>query len=321
MIIVTGGAGFIGSNLVETLNRRGMEDILVVDDLSRGIKFRNLADLKIADYIDKEAFIGEIRSGGSPFTKAAAILHMGACSDTTLWDGRYMMENNFTYSKSLMEFSENYGIPFIYASSAATYGGSRVFTESPEYEKPLNVYGYSKLLLDQLYRRRFAESRNQIVGLRYFNVYGPRESHKGAMASVAFHFNNQNKKDKRIRLFKGSDGYADGEQRRDFVYVGDAAEATLWFLDHPDISGIFNIGTGRSETFNQVADAVINHHGFGEKEYIDFPDHLKGKYQSCTQADLSRLRAAGCDMEFKSVKTGVTRYLEWLERHREFVSA
>lgn len=313
MIIVTGGAGFIGSNLVCALNKRGREDIIVVDNLENGSKFKNLADQKICDYIDKIDFIDSIVQGCFSLDGIEAIFHLGACSDTTQWDGRYMMQNNFTYSKLLLESCADHKIPLIYASSAAVYGISSTFKEDPEFEKPLNVYGYSKLLFDQVVRRAMPADTNQMVGLRFFNVYGPRESHKGSMASVAFHFNNQNKASGRIRLFKGSDGYGDGEQRRDFIYVSDAVAVMLWFWDHPRQSGIFNVGTGRSQTFNDVANAVIRHHGSGEKEYIPFPENLSGRYQSYTQADLSRLRSAGCDVYFKTIEEAVSEYLGWLD--------
>lgn len=313
MIIVTGGAGFIGSNLIEALNKRGETDVIAVDNLENGIKFKNLADLQVCDYLDKEEFLAAADKGTFPFARVKAVFHLGACSDTTEWDGRYMMRNNFTYSKKLLHTCEEHRIPFIYASSAATYGGSEAFVEKPEFEKPLNIYGYSKLLFDQYTRRLLPKAETQIVGLRYFNVYGPRESHKGSMASVAYHFYNQVRQDGKIRLFEGSGGFKDGEQQRDFISVTDAVEITLWFLEHPEVSGIFNAGTGRSQTFNDVASAVINHHKSGEIEYISFPEHLAGKYQSYTRADLSKLRAAGCDLEFKTVEQGVSEYLKWLD--------
>ncbi|MFP4531913.1 MAG: ADP-glyceromanno-heptose 6-epimerase [Desulfobacterales bacterium] len=313
MIIVTGGSGFIGSNLIEALNQRGITDITVVDNLKNGIKFKNLADLQIKDYLDKQEFLSAVENRSFPFAGVNGVFHLGACSDTTEWNGRYMMENNFTYSKKLLHACTDHKIPFIYASSAATYGGAHSFAEKPEFEKPLNIYGYSKLLFDQYVRRIFHEYASQIVGLRYFNVYGPRELHKGSMASVAYHFYNQNRANGRIRLFEGSGGYQSGEQQRDFIYVSDAAELTLWFMDNPEVSGIFNAGTGSSQTFNEMAQAVISYHGFGEIEYIPFPENLTGKYQSYTQADLSKLREAGCCLEFRTVKQGVSEYLKWLD--------
>ncbi len=314
MIIVTGGAGFIGSNLVKALNERGCDDILVVDDLTDGTKFFNLADCTIADYEDKDAFLEAVEAGKGPGVSVEAIFHQGACSTTTEWNGRFMMENNYRYSKTLLHYCLERRIPFLYASSAAVYGRGPGFREEPRYEKPLNVYGYSKLLFDQYVRRLLPRAESQVVGFRYFNVYGPREQHKGSMASVAFHHNNQILNGGRVRLFEGCDGYGDGEQRRDFIYVGDVTEANLWFLDHPDRSGIFNLGTGRSQTFNEIAHAVIDFHGGGEIEYIPFPDHLQGRYQSFTEADLSALRAAGYDRPFRSVQEGVRAYLEWLNR-------
>ncbi len=314
MIIVTGGAGFIGSNLVKALNERGCDDILVVDDLTDGTKFVNLADCAIADYEDKDAFLEAVEAGKGPDGTVEAIFHQGACSTTTEWNGRFMMENNYRYSKTLLHYCLERRIPFLYASSAAVYGQGPGFREEPRYERPLNVYGYSKLLFDQYVRRLLPRAESQVVGFRYFNVYGPREQHKGSMASVAFHHNNQILNGGRVRLFEGCDGYGDGEQRRDFIYVGDVAEANLWFLDHPDRSGIFNLGTGRSQTFNEIAHAVIDFHGGGEIEYIPFPDHLQGRYQSFTEADLSALRAAGYDRPFRSVQEGVRAYLEWLNR-------
>ncbi|WJW75262.1 ADP-glyceromanno-heptose 6-epimerase [Thiohalobacter sp. IOR34] len=311
MIIVTGGAGFIGSNIVKALNESGQDDILVVDNLSNGVKFKNLADLQIRDYMDKQDFIERVRAGAAP-GPVEAVFHEGACSATTEWDGRYMMHNNYDYSKDLLHFCLEHGVSYLYASSASVYGGGRVFRESLEYEEPLNVYGYSKFQFDQYVRRILPQAGSQVVGFRYFNVYGPREQHKGSMASVAFHLNNQLKEGDSVRLFEGCDGYGDGEQRRDFIYVGDAVEVNLWFLGHPDRSGIFNVGTGRSQTFNDVANAVIAWHGRGHIEYIPFPDHLKGRYQSFTEADISALRAAGYERPFKTVEQGVAEYMALL---------
>ncbi|WNL38930.1 ADP-glyceromanno-heptose 6-epimerase [Halomonas sp. PAMB 3232] len=316
MIVVTGGAGFIGANIVKALNARGRTDIIVVDDLSDGTKFVNLVDCTLYDYRDKDAFLMEVQASlrGEPCDLPAieAIFHEGACSDTTEWDGQYMMENNFEYSKVLLEYCEQHGIAFLYASSAATYGGSEVFKESPEFEKPLNVYGYSKLLFDQHVRARMPTLTTQVVGFRYFNVYGPREQHKGKMASVAFHNHGQVKNGQTLKLFGAFDGYEAGMQSRDFVFVGDVVDVNLWFLDHPGVSGIFNLGTGRAEPFKAIGEAVIDYYGQGQIDYIDFPDELKGRYQSYTRADISRLRDAGCDVEFKTVAQGVKAYLEWL---------
>ena len=311
MIIVTGGAGFIGSNLVLGLNARGYDDILVVDHLKNGSKFRNLVDGRIADYLDRDAFLQRLQAGDFEGKSIEAIFHQGACSATTEWDGQYMMTNNYEYSKILLTYCQIHRIPLIYASSAAVYGGNLQFKEELAYEGPLNVYGYSKFQFDQ-YVRRQHNLQAPLVGLRYFNVYGPRESHKGSMASVAFHLHNQLRDGDEIRLFEGCDGYGNGEQRRDFVYVGDIVDINLWFLDHPQVSGIFNCGTGRSQTFNDVANAVIRHYGRGNIRYIPFPEHLKGCYQSFTEANLEHLRAAGCDHYFKTVEEGVSLYMAWL---------
>lgn len=312
MIVVTGGAGFIGSNLIKELNERGHHDILVVDDLTDGTKFKNLVDCDIADYCDKEEFLAQITENKA-FGKIEAIFHQGACSTTTEWDGRFMMRNNYEYSKALLHYSLDHKIPFIYASSAAIYGGGKVFKEMIEYEMPLNVYGYSKFLFDQYVRRILPHAKSQIVGLRYFNVYGPRESHKGPMASVAFHLNNQIKEGT-VKLFEGNDGYPDGEQQRDFIYVGDAVNVNLWFFENPGKSGLFNVGTGNAEPFNSVAKAVISWHKQGKIMYTPFPDHLRGCYQSFTQADINNLREAGYTAPFKTVAEGVKEYLDWLHR-------
>ncbi|MGD9108779.1 MAG: ADP-glyceromanno-heptose 6-epimerase [Gammaproteobacteria bacterium] len=312
MIIVTGGAGFIGSNIVKALNNRGVTDILVVDELTDGRKFKNIVDCEITDYLNKDFFLDMLFEDG--FDKPIeAIFHQGACSDTTEWNGKFMMENNYDYSKMLLHYCLAKKIPFIYASSAAIYGVEKVFKEEIQYEKPLNVYGYSKFLFDQYVRKLLPSAKSQVVGLRYFNVYGPREFHKGKMASVAFHFNEQIKQTDVVKLFEGCDGYADGEQLRDFIYVGDAVAVNLWFLDHPKKSGIFNLGTGKAQTFNDVAHAVIDWHSGGKIEYIPFPKELKDCYQSFTQADLTKLRKAGCKIKFKSVEQGVKEYMQNIE--------
>lgn len=314
MIIITGGAGFIGSNLVKTLNQRGFDDIIVVDNLSNGLKFKNLVDCKIADFIDKAVFLEQLQQGFFKHQHIRAIFHQGACSSTTEWDGRYMMSNNYEYSKELLFYCQQHAIPFIYASSAAVYGTDTTSKEELAFESPLNVYGYSKFQFDQYCRRLWPTFSSQVVGLRYFNVYGPREAHKGNMASVAYHLHNQLKNGDSVKLFEGSDGYANGEQRRDFVFVGDVVDVNLWFLDNPNVSGIFNTGTGHSQTFNDVANAVIAYHKRGTIQYIPFPDHLKGCYQSFTQANLDALRAAGYTQPFKTVEQGVSLYLEALTR-------
>ncbi len=311
MIVVTGGAGFIGSNLVRALNRRGEREILVVDDLTDGHKFTNLVDCEIADYWDKDLFQQRLSSGLK--FQPTCIFHQGACSVTTEWNGRYMMETNYRYSAEILDYCLANEIPLIYASSAAVYGASKEFKEDPRSERPLNVYGYSKLLFDQYVRRKLAAATSQVVGLRYFNVYGPGEAHKGAMASIAWHLNQQVLDGGEAKLFEASGGYEAGEHRRDFIYVDDVASVNLWFSQHPEYSGIFNVGTGQASTFNEVADAVIKWHGKGEIVYVPFPGNLKSSYQSFTEADISALRAAGYTAGFTDVSGGVSAYLSTLD--------
>ncbi len=311
MIVVTGGAGFIGSNIVAQLNDSGREDIVVVDDLTDGRKFANIQGLTIADYLDKDEFRTAIAAGS--LSRPEAIFHQGACAVTTEWDGRHMMDVNYRFSMELLEYCLAGGTPLIYASSAAVYGASVEFAEdNPALERPLNVYGYSKLLFDQVVRRRLPAANSQIVGLRYFNVYGPGESFKGNMASVALHFHEQLLECGQLRLFEGSHGYGPGEQRRDFVYVKDIAKLNTWFLGHPECSGVFNAGTGASSTFNDVAAAVIHWHGSGEIQYVPFPDGLKERYQSFTEADISALRGTGYSESFVDVRHGIRDYLDCL---------
>jgi ADP-L-glycero-D-manno-heptose 6-epimerase len=309
MIIVTGGAGFVGSNIIEGLNRRGLNDILVVDHLVNGRKMHNLADLDIKDYLDRAEFLERMEAGQS-FGKVEAVFHQGACSATTEWDGQFVMRNNFEYSKKLLHWCLGNQTQFLYASSASVYGkGERGFREDRAFEHPINMYAFSKFQFDQYVRKLTGRHDSQVVGFRYFNVYGPREAHKGSMASTAFHFNAQVKSEGRAKLFAGTDGYGDGEQRRDFVYVKDCVAANLWFFDHPQKSGIFNLGTGRASSFNEVAQAVLDWHGRGVIEYVPFPDHLRGAYQSHTQADLTQLREAGFEAPFASVRDGISSYL------------
>jgi ADP-L-glycero-D-manno-heptose 6-epimerase len=320
---VTGAAGFIGSNLVKALNKHGETGIVAVDDLTQGDKFRNLVGCEIADYIDRAEFLERVE-GGAFDGVLDGILHLGACSDTMESDGHYMMENNYRYSLDLLEFCQEEEIPFIYASSASVYGSGRVFREGASHEAPLNVYGYSKYLFDQIVRGRLHDLHAPVVGLRYFNVYGLNEGHKGRMASVAWHFFSQYRSDGRVRLFEGSGGFGNGEQRRDFVSVEDAVKVNLHFLNEKKTSGIYNVGTGRAQTFNDVAVATVNAcRAFegkpaldlaelrqqGAIEYIPFPDALKGKYQSFTEADLTALRKSGYDAPFLTVEEGVGRYV------------
>lgn len=329
-IVVTGAAGFIGSNIVKALNERGVKNIIAVNNLTKADKFKNLIDCDIVDYLDKHDFIERIQAGHFD-GEIDAILHEGACSDTMETDGRYMMENNYRYSLILLDWCQDQDVQFLYASSAATYGGSNVFKEERQYEGPLNVYGYSKFLFDQIVRQRLAQDpSSQIVGFRYFNVYGPRETHKGRMASVAFHNYNQFKAEGKVKLFEGSHGYENGGQQRDFVFVGDVAKVNLFFLDHPEKSGIFNLGSGRAQSFNDVAVAAVNGcrkakgnapltlaelRAQGLLEYIAFPEALKGKYQAFTQGDLTRLREAGYEAPMATVEEGVSQYIEWLHKH------
>ena len=312
-IIVTGGAGMIGSNIIKGLNDGGKNNITVVDNLKDGKKFWNLTELDISDYFDKIDFLDKVQNRKG-FENVEAVFHEGACSSTTEWDGQYMMENNYEYSKVLLHYCLERKVPFFYASSAATYGDSTVYKEEPKNENPINIYGYSKYLFDQYVRRNETYFESQVVGFRYFNVYGPREQHKGSMASVAFHLNNQIQAGENPKLFEGSGGYGNGEQRRDFIYVSDAVNINLWMMEHPEVMGIFNIGTGKSQTFNEVAESVIKYHGKGEIEYIPFPNHLKGSYQSFTEADLTKLRATGYDGSFNTVQEGIDEYMEWLHR-------
>jgi ADP-L-glycero-D-manno-heptose 6-epimerase len=326
-VIVTGAAGFIGANNVKRLNERGVTDIVAVDNLTRADKFRNLVDCELADYLDKTEFLDLVRRRALP--RPEVVFHQGACSDTMETDGRYMLENNYRYTLALFEWCQAERVPFIYASSAATYGLTQTFSEDRANEKPLNVYGYSKFLFDQVLRRRMSALTAPVIGLRYFNVYGPRESHKGRMASVAFHHFNQFRAEGRVRLFEGSHGYANGEQRRDFIHVDDVVAVNLFFWDQPT-SGIYNLGTGRAQSFNDVALTVVNTlrasrnepalslaqaARMGLVEYIPFPDALRGKYQAFTQADITRLRAAGYQAPMQTVEQGTASYVRWLLEH------
>lgn len=326
--VVTGAAGFIGSNIVKALNQKGIRKIIAVDDLTDGTKIHNLADCDILHYMDKNEFMECILKHRLPFKDIRAVFHEGACSDTMEHNGVFMMQNNYQYTLDLFEWCQDMKIPLFYASSAAVYGGGSVFVENRENEKPLNVYGYSKFLFDQVLRRRMKKGlRSQVVGFRYFNVYGINEQHKGRMASVAFHHYNQYKENGFVTLFGSYDGYANGEQKRDFVSVEDVVKVNLHFLEHSKISGIFNLGTGRAESFNQLASSTVNALRQLDNQpklslsemveqkiirYIDFPDSLKGKYQSFTQADLTQLRQAGYKDEFLTVEEGVFRYINHL---------
>ncbi len=324
--IITGAAGFIGSNLVKALNLRGEHNIIAVDNLKNADKFKNLADCEIADYLDKHDFLKKLQDGFFDGL-VSAVLHQGACSNTMETDGHYMMDNNYQYTLELLNYCQNEEVPFLYASSASVYGSGQVFKENRDCEKPLNVYAYSKFLFDQIVRRRWHKRDAQIVGLRYFNVYGQREQHKGRMASVAFHFFNQYRDSGRVKLFEGIEGYANGGQLRDFVSIEDVVKVNMHFIDNPHKSGIFNLGTGQAQSFNEVAVATINtlRLAAGKNaltlaelqqqeliQYIPFPEPLRGKYQSYTQADISALRAVGYNEPFLTVEQGVANYVEYL---------
>jgi ADP-L-glycero-D-manno-heptose 6-epimerase len=320
--VVTGAAGFVGSRLVAALNRHGVSDIIAVDNLAHADKFRNLAGCEIADYVDQADFLARLETLEGA---VEAVLHQGACSDTMESDGRYMMDNNYAYSRSLLHWCQDEEVPLLYASSASVYGAGPEFREERGCEAPLNIYGYSKFLFDQYVRKALPRRSSQVAGFRYFNVYGPNEQHKGRMASVAFHAYQQFLAAGKVKLFVGSDGYGDGEQRRDFVHVDDVVDVNLWFLEHRDISGVYNCGTGRAQSFNQLAAAVINAVqgtqwpvrelvAKGLIEYIAFPPQLVGKYQSFTQADLTRLRTAGYIAEFMTVEQGASAYVKELQK-------
>jgi ADP-L-glycero-D-manno-heptose 6-epimerase len=324
-VAVTGAAGMIGSNIAHALTAAGFDDIIAVDDLRQGDKFRNLRGARISDYFDQEEFYG--RFARRELGKIAVVFHQGACSDTMEQDGRLMLRSNYRCSKDLLDACQLQGVRLVYASSAAIYGNSTTFVEQPQFERPLNVYGYSKLLFDDVVRRVLPSATSQLVGLRYFNVYGPREQHKGRMASVAFHHFNQYRDSGKVRLFGEYGGYGPGQQVRDFIHVDDVVALNLWFLEHPHSNGVFNLGTGRAQPFNDVAQATVNacrakrgepeltleqQVRQGMVEYTPIPEELIGKYQCRTQADLTALRAAGVEHEFLDVATGVRRYVEWL---------
>ena len=325
MYIVTGGAGFIGSNLVHELNRHGITDILIVDNFSDPRKLFNLHGAQFTDYMDKREFRKALTQKALGIPRVKAIFHQGACSNTLVDDGVYMMDNNFTCSKEILNYAIEQGAPLIYASTAAVYGlsGPGHFTPTRENEKPLNIYGFSKLAFDQHFRHRMAKEALPIsvVGLRYFNVYGPREGHKGRMASVIHHFSSQILENRKVTLFEGSGGYGDGEQRRDFVFVGDLARLNMFFAQvgpySPQGPGqmrlyqtVVNAGSGKARTFNEVVKALMKVHGEAEIEYMPFPTDLNARYQHFTEADLTGLRETGCDLEFTQLEDGVRKTFE-----------
>jgi len=312
MIIVTGGAGFIGSNIVRALNERGRTDILIVDNLGNSEKYKNLIGLRFVDYRHKEDFIKNLDSAAQ---NVEAIFHNGACSNTMEYDVNFMMNSNYEYSKELFKLCIRKKIPFIYASSAAVYGlGKKGFREEEACEAPINPYAFSKLLFDRYVRQFLGKIDSKIIGLRYFNVYGPQESHKGKMASIFYQIYKRMKLGGGPRLFKGTDGYRDGEQKRDFIYVKDVAKINLWCLDNPIANGIYNCGTGHAHTFNDVAKAMIESmHSKMRTTYCEFPDELIGKYQSYTEADMKKIQAAGYKGGFTNFVVAVEEYCRFLE--------
>ena len=321
MIVVTGGSGFIGSNLVNFLNDIGEEEILIVEELDTYVKkFENLKDLKYLDCLDKQAFIQDLKRNSTKYkNNISQIFHLGACSKTTEPDRDYIMSTNFVFSKDLLEYSANNKISLIYASSASVYGEGKAFIEQPKYESYLNHYAESKLMFDNYYRDNMSKINSQVVGLRYFNVFGPREHHKQGMSSVIYHFFNQRKSHSEIKLFKGSHGYEDGEQRRDFIHVDDTVKVKNWFKQNPAVSGIYNVGTGTSRTFNDIAVCVLDYYKNEDPNavmsYIDFPEGLEDQYQAFTEADMSLLKSKGYNESFTSLEKGVKLYLDWLSKN------
>ena len=314
MIVVTGGAGFIGSNLVNPLNKNGIKDVLIIEELDKYTKkFENLKNLEYLDCISKDTFLSEIKNNKYA-DEIKYIFHLGACSKTTEPDRNYIMSTNYDYSVELLQYSANRNIPLIYASSASVYGAGNKFYEDPKYESYLNHYAESKLMFDNYYRENISKISSQVVGLRYFNVYGPREHHKEGMSSVVYHFYNQMNSSSCINLFKGSHGYEDGEQRRDFIYVQDTIDLKLWFMNNSELSGIYNVGTGTSRPFNDIAKSVISFFGDGQVNYVDFPKNLEAQYQAYTQADIRKLREINYTSEFTDLESGVSQYLKWLAR-------
>ena len=309
MSIVTGGAGFIGSNIVKGLNDQGRDDILVVDNLTNMVKFKNIQGLKGMDYCDKLDFIEDVKNGKWIHAPIEVIFHEGACSDTMEYNGKYMMENNFQYTKTLMHFAMDRKIQFLYASSASTYGsGQKGFREEPACEEALNVYAFSKLFFDNYARRYFDKAESQIAGFRYFNVYGPQENHNGKMASMVRQMFLQWQKDHEVKLFGEYDGYGPGEQTRDFIYVKDVVKVLFYFWQHPELKGVYNLGTGKAHTFNDMEKAVLDFFGSGKLVYVPFPEVLKGKYQSYTQADTTKLNQTGYEGGFTDFAESVKEY-------------
>jgi ADP-L-glycero-D-manno-heptose 6-epimerase len=311
MIVITGGAGFIGSKILRAMNAAGREDILVVDDLTDGSKYKNLLGCKFHDYQHHQDFLTQL-ANNVPFADSiTAIVHQGACSSDTETDGRYMMKNNFSYSKVLLHYCADKKIPFIYASSSDVYGAADKFTESESDLRPLNVCAFSKFAFDNYVQRILPDIGSQVVGMRYFDVYGPGEETKGDSASVIARSIESLNAEAKIELYEGSGGYGDGEQRRDFVHVDDIASANLWFLDNDNVSGIYNIGTGVSHSFNDLANTLIDLRGSGKVKYIPLPEG-DSSFQPFSEADISALREAGYDKDFISMQDGVASYYKYI---------
>lgn len=310
MIIVTGGAGFIGSCIVRTLNDAGIDDIIIVDNIASTDKWMNMRNKRYLKYVNKAAFLAELPS----YENVQAIVHMGACSSTTERDFDYLWNNNFEYTKALWNYCAKKQISFIYASSAATYGdGGQGFDDKMNIDllRPLNGYGYSKQLFDQWVEHQARVFPAQHVGLKFFNVYGPNEYYKGSMASMIFHGFNQIKADGEIRLFKSCNpDYEDGGQLRDFVYVKDICAVIKWLLDNPKVNGLFNLGTGNAQSFRELAEATFHALGMEPNiRYIDMPQHLRNKYQYYTKAEMSKLKEAGYDRPFRNLEAGARDYV------------
>ncbi len=311
MIVITGGGGFIGSCIVRTLNDNGMNNIVIVDDIASTEKWINLRNKKYNSYIHKRKFLEKLGS----LEDVESIIHMGACSSTTEKNFDYLYNNNFEFTKCLWNYCAEHQISFIYASSAATYGdGMEGFDDQCDIDKlrPLNAYGYSKQIFDLWVKHQAKEFPSQYVGLKFFNVYGPNEYFKGSMASMVFHGFNEIKSEGEIRLFKSYNSeYTDGKQLRDFVYVKDVCDVIMWFLDHSDVSGLFNVGTGNAQSFHELAEATFHALDLEPNiRFIDMPEELRNKYQYFTQAETKKLRYVGYDKSFHSIEDGVKDYVQ-----------